>query len=453
MKSKYPKVTHKVCGLPMIYYPLKVLEDLKCKESICLTGHESKAVRDIVKGLPLKNEPKFVLQTKQLGTGHAVQTAFKTIKSKSTDDVLILSGDVPLIKKETIKKFVDEHRRNPKTVLTFITVELDNPTGYGRIIRDIDGNLISITEDKDLHPSEREIGEINSGIYIAKASFLKKYLPKINNKNAQKEYYITDLVSLALKDNLEVSTYGHYDFSEIHGINSRIDLAIAEDYLKARINEEHMTKGVTLKDPYSTFIDSTVKLGSDTIIEPNVFISGLSVIGKDCLIEAGSRIVNSKIGDGCHIKANTNIELSQLNKNVTAGPFARLRPNTVVKNNGHIGNFVEIKNSVIGEGSKANHLSYIGDSTVGKNVNIGAGVITCNYDGVNKFKTIIGDNAFIGSDSQLVAPVKIGKGAYIGSGSTITENVPAGDLSLTRTKQRNIKGYGLKKAKAKKKNS
>ncbi len=436
MKSKMPKVMHKVSGLPMIYYPLKVLEDIKCSKSVCLIGFESKMVAEEISKLPLKTQPTFALQDKQLGTAHAAEVAFNAVKAKSNDDVLILSGDVPLIQKETIKKFIKEHNKNKNTVLSFITIELADPSGYGRVVRDDEGTLISITEDKDLNRSQKHIQEINTGIYIAKAEFLKKYLPKINNKNAQKEYYLTDLVALALADNLPVSTFEVTNEAEVHGINSREDLNLAQELMTEHIIKRHMKNGVTMKDSFTAYIDSNVKIGRDTVLEPNVYIYGDASIGGNCTIESGARITDSKIGDNCHIKANSNIESSVLKKNVTAGPFARLRPGTILKDDCHVGNFVEIKNSTLGEGSKAGHLTYIGDAVIGKNVNIGAGVITCNYDGVNKHITKIGDGAFIGSDSQLVAPVTVGKNAYVGSGSTITKDVPSGKLAVARAPQK-----------------
>ncbi|MCK5237114.1 MAG: bifunctional UDP-N-acetylglucosamine diphosphorylase/glucosamine-1-phosphate N-acetyltransferase GlmU [Deltaproteobacteria bacterium] len=450
MKSSHPKLVHEICGVPMIYYPLKVLGELGCKNTVCLTGHGSEAVREAVSMLPLKKQPAFTLQREQLGTGHAVKIAFKALKGAGTGDVLILSGDVPLIKKDTLKKFITAHRRKKDTALSFITVDIGDGKGYGRVIRDSRGELISITEDKDLLPTQRHIGEINSGIYIAKAQFLKKYLPKIKNKNAQKEYYLTDLVSLALRDKLNVQTFLHGDPYELRGINDRLDLSMVEELLRDEIREKHMRSGVTMIDPFNTYIESLVKIGSDVVLEPNTYIEGTSVIGTDCRIEAGVKITDSVIGSGSHIKSGSIIESSVIKKDVTIGPLARLRPESVIDDGARIGNFVEIKKSKIGKGSKAGHLSYIGDSIIGKNVNIGAGVITCNYDGVKKYITIIEDNVFVGSDSQLVAPIRIGKGSYIGSGSTITKDVPAEALSLTRGEQRTIKDWAKLRLKAKK---
>lgn len=437
MKSRLPKVLHLVSGLPMIYYPLKVLEDLKCSKTVCLIGHGKDEVEAEIKNLPLKKVPTIAVQDKQLGTGHAVDVAFNSISTKAKDYVLILSGDVPLIQKSTIEKFIKSFKGD--SALSFITIELADPTGYGRVVRDETDELVSITEQKDLAANQKHIQEINTGIYIAKAEFLKKYLPKIKNKNAQKEYYLTDLVALALNDDLPVSTFEIRNEAEVHGINSREDLNLAQELMTEHIIKQHMQNGVTLKDSFTVYIDSNVKIGSDTIVEPNVYIYGNTTIGKDCIIESGVRINNSKIGNNCHILANSNIESSILKNKVKVGPFARIRPNTTLMEASSIGNFVEVKNSTIGPGSKANHLSYIGDSIVGKNVNIGAGVITCNYDGVNKHTTHIKDGAFIGSDSQLVAPVTIGKNAYVGSGSTITKDVPSGKLALTRAPQKILK--------------
>ena len=446
MKSQYPKVIHKLCGMPMVFYPLKVLEDLKCRQTLCLTGHQSKLVREVIASLPLKKQPTFASQSKQLGTGHAVKVAFQSLKAKPSDDILILSGDVPQIQKETIKKLINGHKKDKNTVLSFISFDAFNPKGYGRVIRDSSDNIVSITEDKDLKASEKHITEVNSGIYIMQASFLKKYLPKINNKNKQKEYYLTDLIALALGDKQRVNAVNIPWSSELDGINDRLNLSSAEYNLRYKLLEKLMLSGVTVVESDNTFVDFGVKVGADTILEPGVILKGNTVVGKNCIIESGARIVNSKIGDDCHIKANSNIESSTLKKNVTAGPFARVRPESIIEDNAHIGNFVEIKKSKIGKGSKASHLSYIGDSIIGKKVNIGAGVITCNYDGVNKHITRIDDGAFIGSDSQLVAPVRVGKNAYIGSGSTITKDVPPSKLAVARAPQ---KTFNIKKKKKK----
>jgi len=445
MKSALPKVLHPLCGYPMLHYPLSALQSIKASKTVTVVGHKA----DEVKEAFAHSKTQFVLQNPQNGTGHAVMTGLKGLKDFK-GDILVLSGDVPLIRPETLKSLLKLHRskiNGKESLVSFITVLLDDPHGYGRVIRDSKGEVSEIVEQKDLKGTEDLVHEINSGIYVFSSAFLNRSLKKLSNNNAQKEYYLTDLIRFAEEDGINARALQLKSPEEIMGINNRVELAKAANIMKERIAESLMLSGVTIHSPSTAYIDSDVTVGQDTVLYPNVYLEGNTKIGKNCLIEEGVKLKNVTIGENCHIKSHSIIEDSKLAKAVIAGPFARIRPGSIIDDNAHIGNFVEIKKSKLGKGSKANHLSYIGDSIIGKNVNIGAGVITCNYDGVNKHITRIEDNAFIGSDSQLVAPVKVGRGAYVGSGSTITKDVPSGKLALTRSEQKTL---NLKK-KAKKK--
>lgn len=450
MKSATPKVLHPVAGRPMLFYPVEVIKSLGLKKAIIIVGHKAEKVMEILDSeLPTPNsELKFVKQEPQLGTGHAVLCAENVLKAWK-GDILILSGDVPLITKQTILGLLDLHAKK-KAVISFISTVIADPSGYGRVMRDDNNSVIKIVEDKDASPEEKAINEINTGIYCIHASFLFSGLKNIKRENAQGEYYLPDLIEMAAKASQKVACLTHIEPAEVMGINNRIELAQANEEMRERINNELMLSGVTLVDPETSYIHYGVKIGKDTTIYPNVFLEGNTNIGKGCLIEQGCMIQNSHIGDGSKIKSNSVIESSEIGGHVSIGPFARIRPDSTIGDGARIGNFVEVKKSKIGRGTKTNHLSYIGDAIIGKDVNIGAGTITCNYDGVKKHQTIIEDGAFIGSDTQLVAPVKVGKNAYIGSGSTITKNVPAGSLALSRVEQRVVEGWvkrkGLKKS-------
>ncbi|MDH4226815.1 MAG: bifunctional UDP-N-acetylglucosamine diphosphorylase/glucosamine-1-phosphate N-acetyltransferase GlmU [Deltaproteobacteria bacterium] len=439
MKSEMPKVLHRVCGRPMLAYPLDVLRRLRFDAITVVVGHKAEEVKKAFFDFP---KISFAVQEPQLGTGHAVMCAMKTMKAAS-GDILILSGDVPLIKEETIKALQKIHSKGAD--VTFISMVLTDPTGYGRVVRDESRKISAIIEHKDLLPEQKNINEVNSGIYLMRAKFLKDNLKHLGTKNRQKEYYLPDLVRIAAEKG-KVSCLTLLDASEVMGINNREELAKASAVKKAEMLSALMQSGVTFIAPEASYIDFGVKIGMDTIVHPGAHVLGSSVVGKGCVIEEGAVIRNSIVGDLTVVKCYSVLEDAIVGKDARIGPFARLRPGTKAADSSHIGNFVEIKNSSIGKGSKANHLTYIGDSTVGSGVNIGAGVITCNYDGVSKHRTVIQDNAFVGSDSQLVAPVTIGKGAYIGSGSTITKNVPPGSLALTRSKQSVIEGWAKKRA-------
>jgi len=444
MKSSLPKVLHRVAGRPMLYYPVKLLEGLGAAQIVVVVGFGKEAVARELAG----HKVSLVHQKELLGTGHAVMTALKTAALKGfTGDVLILSGDVPLITKETIKALVNFHRRSANAPLSLVTAILKNPAGYGRVVRDAESAVMRIMEDRDCDPAHRSINEVNAGIYLADARFLSENIGKLKNKNAQGEYYLPDLVPLAVKKGLKVSILTHLDSESVMGINNRMELAKAGRIMRKRILDALMTDGVTIVDPENTYVDSGVKIGRDTVVYPGAHIKGDTVIGDNCIIEEGVKIIDSSIGAGSTIKSYSIIEDTRAGDEVSIGPFARLRQGNVISDNVRIGNFVEVKKSVIGRGTKANHLSYLGDSIIGKDVNIGAGTITCNYDGVKKHKTVIADGAFIGSDTQLIAPVKVGKGAYVGSRTTVTRDVPAGALIITRAKEKIVKDWTKKRLK------
>jgi bifunctional UDP-N-acetylglucosamine pyrophosphorylase/glucosamine-1-phosphate N-acetyltransferase len=418
MKSKYPKVVHKILGKPMINWVVDLGK--KFGEVGVVVGHKAEIVQRY-----LPEDVKTYLQQPQLGTGHAVMCAKEFISSN--EDVLILYGDVPLLKAETIERLQHVHVESKAdvTVLTFIA---NDPTGYGRIVRK--GGKVKIVEHKDATEEEKKINEVNSGIYIFSGEFLLENIMKLTNNNAQGEYYLTDLAEMAGK----VETLLLDDSIQVSGVNDRTQLAQLESVARERILIEMMLSGVTIVDPSSTFIGPDVVVGMDTIINPFTIIEGKTTIGEDCEIGPYTRIVDSKIGNEVKI-LRSEVERATIYDKVSVGPFARLREGTVLKEKVKIGNFVETKKSVIGKNSKAQHLTYLGDATVGEDVNIGAGTITCNYDGYKKYPTYIGDGAFIGSNSSLVAPVKIGRGAITGAGSVITEDVPDDALALGRARQ------------------
>ncbi|MEN3042502.1 MAG: bifunctional UDP-N-acetylglucosamine diphosphorylase/glucosamine-1-phosphate N-acetyltransferase GlmU [Fervidobacterium sp.] len=428
MKSKYPKVIHKILGKPMINWVIDLAKNFG--EVGVVIGHKAEIVKNF-----LPDDVKIYLQEPQLGTGHAVMCAREFINPK--DDLLVLYGDVPLLSKETVEMLREEHikKGNQITVLTFIT---ENPAGYGRIVRN-DGK-IRIVEDKDASHEEKQIKEVNSGIYIFSGKFLHENINRLKNDNAQGEYYLTDLVEMADK----VSTVLLEDILEVSGVNDRVQLAELEYIARQRILKMLMLSGVTIVDPASTFIGPDVEIDMDTIVQPFTVIEGKTKIGQDCEIGPYTHIVDSVIGNNVKI-IRSEVEKSIIESEVSIGPFARLREGTWLKEKVKIGNFVETKKATIGKNSKAQHLTYLGDATVGENVNVGAGTITCNYDGYRKHKTYIGDGAFIGSNSSLVAPVKIGKGAITGAGSVITEDVPDDALALGRARQVIKEGWAKKK--------
>lgn len=453
MKSEKAKVLHELAGLPMVCYPVKTAVKLKLSPVVVVVGHQGKLVEKILREFLPKADLRFVTQKQQLGTGHAVKTAKKALKG-FTGDILVLYGDVPLLSTETIQAFRRAHEK-AKTVASVLTIVLDDPKGYGRIIRDEKGYLKQIIEERDATGPIKKIQEVNSGIWLADKAALFPALEMVDADNDQKEYYLTDAVEIIAKGKCKVKgavgALGASDPYELVGINSRNDLAMINGMLREMINEYWMKQGVTMEDPYSTYVDSEVIIEPDTILGPGVYLKGNTRIGNGCIIETGAHITDCHLAPGVHVKPYSVMEGAEVDTGTEVGPFARLRPGTKIGPENRVGNFVEMKKVTTGKGTKVSHLTYLGDAKLGSDINVGAGTITCNYDGVNKFMTIVEDGVFIGSDSQLVAPVTVGKGAYIGSGSTITKDVPAGALAVARGRQMTKNGYAKKYTKDKKK--
>jgi bifunctional UDP-N-acetylglucosamine pyrophosphorylase/glucosamine-1-phosphate N-acetyltransferase len=445
MKSAQPKVLHKVAGKPMVDYVMTAAESLAPRTITVVVGHMKELLKQGLKRYPGLS---FVTQEPQLGTGHALlQTAGLLEREKGV--VLLLSGDVPLLKGHTLAALVQKHAES-KVAATVLTAMVDQPYGYGRVVR-VKGRISRIVEERDASPAQRKIREINSGVYIFSLGPLFDSLRGLAAGNAQGEYYLTDLVSTYRRRRLGVETVVVGDSNEIRGINSRSELAEASRIVRQKKNEELMAAGVTIEDPETTYVDDAVVVGADTVIHPGVHLEGKTQIGQACEIHAGVRIINSVLDDRVTVQNFCVINGSRLAAGVTVGPFAHLRPESDLRDSVHIGNFVEVKKAVLGKGTKAGHHAYLGDAVIGENVNIGAGTITCNYDGVRKHQTTIEDNVFVGSDSHLVAPVTVGKGAYIGSGTTVREDVPAGSLAVSAGKQRNIEGWAERKREESKK--
>ena len=434
MKSKIPKVLHKVLDKPMLDHVMEAAQVVTNIKPIVVIGHMSDMVRE-----HLGDKAEIALQEEQLGTGHAVMMAEHYIDNE--DEVLILCGDTPLIKGETLKEMT-KIKSEGYAAVVMSAVEED-PTGYGRIIRDESDDFMRIREQKDASEEEKAIKEINAGMYIIDGKLLKENLSKLSVNNAQREYYLTDVLEHIKNAGHRIGVY-QADKMEIMGVNSRLQLSEAERIMRLDVNKMHMANGVTLIDTNSTYIDKNVKIGRDTIIYPNCHIKGNSVIGEDCIIRENTTIEDSHIEDHVTIKSST-ILSSKVGARTTIGPYAYLRPKSVLGEDVKIGDFVEVKNAEIGNGSKASHLSYIGDAVVGKNVNIGCGVVFVNYDGKNKFKSIVEDNAFIGSNSNLVAPVTVKEGGYIATGSTVTVDVPEGALCVARAREVIKEGWRTKK--------
>ena len=437
MKSNLPKVLHNLAGKPILNYVLDTVDQLKAKRKILIVGYKSDKIRELI-----GDKIEYVEQKEQLGTAHAVLQT-KKLLSDFIGDVLILSGDVPFLTVKTLKKLLKYHQAN-NFCCTLVSAILKNPKCYGRIVRDKEGKIKRIVEDVDLSADKKKITEINSGIYCFNKEKLFQVLEKITTDNKQGEYYLTDTVEILLGEGLTIGNIIVKDYSEISGINDRLDLADASKKVYQKILQDLMAQGVTIVDTNSTFIEQGVKIGQDSIIYPFTIIEKSTKIGKNCIIGPNSHLIDSRIGKGVKVWASI-IEDSNIEERAKIGPYAHLRPKTVIKKGAKIGNFVEVKKSTIGEDSKASHLTYLGDATIGKKVNIGAGTITCNYDGEKKYKTIIEDEVFIGSNNTLVAPVKLGKDSYTGAGSTITEDVPAGNLAIARSRQRNISGWRKRK--------
>ena len=432
MQSRLPKVLHKLAGQPLLSHVLAAAKTVNKAKSVVVTGFGADQVENTIG----KQADAFVTQPQQLGTGHAVQCALPHIRENAK--VLILYGDVPLISPSTIGKMLDTVTDNQMGLLTVI---LDDPSGYGRIIRDTDNNISAIVEQKDASPEQLKVNEVNTGVMALTSQQLMRWLPQIDNNNAQGEYYLTDLIAIATSDSVKVKSIQPQSATEVEGVNNRVQLSQLERAHQRQKAQKLMDSGTSLADPERFDQRGELTVGTDNFIDINCIFEGEVKLGSNVHIGPNCQIINSSIGDGVEIKANTIIEDTVVGDNAILGPFARLRPGTELADNTKIGNFVETKKAKVGTGSKINHLSYVGDAELGEGVNVGAGTITCNYDGANKFNTTIGDNSFVGSNSTLVAPVKVADNSFVGAGSTITKDTEQNSLAISRAKQRNIEGW------------
>lgn len=433
MKSSLYKVLHSVCGKPMVQHVVDQVSQLEVQKLVTVVGHGAEKVQD-----QLGSVSEFALQTEQLGTAHAVMQAADALGNEE-GTTLVICGDTPLITAETMEALLKQHEESGAKA-TVLTAYIEEPTGYGRIVRNENGHVEKIVEHKDANEVERAIKEINTGTYCFDNQALFASLSKVSNENVQGEYYLPDVIEILKNEGHIVSAYQTEHFDETLGVNDRVALSQAEDVMKKRINHQHMVNGVTIIDPNNTYISVDAKIGNDTVIYPGTIIEGYTVIGSNCEVGPHTVIRDSEVGDNTTIRQST-VHDSKIGMDVAIGPFAHIRPQSVIGNEVRVGNFVEIKKTVFGDRSKASHLSYIGDAEVGEDVNLGCGSITVNYDGKNKFKTVIGDGVFIGCNSNLVAPVIVEDGAYVAAGSTITEDVPAKALSIARARQTNKEDY------------
>jgi bifunctional UDP-N-acetylglucosamine pyrophosphorylase/glucosamine-1-phosphate N-acetyltransferase len=431
MRSALPKVLHPVAGKPMLGHVIDTARALAPRKIHVVIGHGAELVRQRLAA----DDINFVLQAEQLGTGHAVAQALPALEA---DKVLILYGDVPLTRVETLTRLLEQANDSQ---LGLLTVNLADPTGYGRIVRDANGVVQAIVEHKDASEAQRTIREGNTGILAVPGKCLGDWLGRLSNSNAQGEYYLTDVIAMAVADGLVVATETAQDEMEVLGANDRIQLSQLECHYQQRMARQLMAQGVTLYDPHRFDVRGEVSVGRDVTIDINVILEGRVVIEDDVQIGPNCVIKDSILRRGAIVKANSHLEGAEVGEGADCGPFARLRPGAKLGAKAHVGNFVELKNAVLGEGAKAGHLSYLGDAEIGARTNIGAGTITCNYDGANKHKTVMGEDVFIGSNSSLVAPVTLGDGATTGAGSTVTQDVPAAALAVGRAKQRNIEGW------------
>lgn len=429
MKSSLAKVLHPIMGKPMLAYVLDTLQNLGLRKILVVVGHQAEEVQARFASYPVD----FVVQEPQLGTGHAVQIAAAAM-NENFSTVLVLCGDVPLLQGDTIQQLLQHHRATG-AVATVLTVALPDPGSYGRIIKDEQGRVLKIVEARDASPEELSIREINTGIYCFEFSFLMEALTALRPDNDQGEFYLTDVIAVARFRHLPVASLMTADQESFQGINNRVELAAVTARVRQHINERHMLAGVTLIDPQTTYIEADVAIGPDTVVFPNCYLQGRTTIGEACLLEPNVKISDSRIGNRVTIKMGTVVSESRVADEVQLGPYAHLRPLSDIGQKARVGNFVETKKTIIHSGAKASHLTYLGDAEVGENVNVGAGTITCNYDGKHKYQTIIEPGAFIGSNSALVAPVTIGAGAYVGAGSVITADVPPHKLAIARGRQ------------------
>jgi bifunctional UDP-N-acetylglucosamine pyrophosphorylase/glucosamine-1-phosphate N-acetyltransferase len=432
MRSDLPKVLHPLAGRPLLAHVLEAARALSPRRIFVVHGHGAEKVRAAFSGA---SDIEWVLQTEQLGTGHAVQQAAPKLDASA--DALILYGDVPLVSADTLRRLVDAARG----ALAVLTTELDDPTGYGRVVRDRKGNVARIVEHKDASTEERGIREVNAGFYAVGAARLATWLARLKNENSQREYYLTDIVTFAVEEGLPVAGVRVDDPLEVAGVNSKRELALLERVVQERQAERLLEGGVTLADPHRIDVRGSLECGRDVFIDVNCVFEGRVRLGDGVRIGPNCVLRNVSVGAATEVNPFCHLDDAEIGDKCRIGPYARVRPGTRLGEDVHIGNFVEVKASRFGAGSKANHLAYVGDSEVGARVNIGAGVITCNYDGVAKNKTIIEDECFIGSDATLVAPVRIARGSYLGAGSTINKDTPAGQLTVARAKQVSIPGW------------
>jgi len=444
MRSDIPKALHPLLGKPMLCYVIEAVRALHPSKIYLVVSDQSSLRKEELGNYPLE----FIIQTEPLGTGHAVLQARHLLQGRE-GVLMVMNGDSPLITPQTLRGLLRSHRKSG-AIATTLTAMLDDPTGYGRIIRGSDNRIEASVEEREATPSQRQNKEVNAGFYCFKIPHIFPYLAKIERSPHHKEYYLPDVFSILRKEGEEVNSFPASSPQEVLGINNRYQLAMVERLMREEFLKNLMMKGVTIVDPHSTYIDSTVKVGKDTVIHPQVVLQGNTRIGPRCQIHSFSKISHSWLGQEVIILSNSVIESSRIRKGARIGPFARLRPESLIGPEAKIGNFVEVKKSVVGRGSKANHLTYLGDAIIGKKVNIGAGTITCNYDGKKKWQTIIEDGVFIGSNTEIIAPLTIRKGAYIGAGSTITKEVPPHSLAIARDRQVNIKKWVLRNRKGKK---
>ncbi|MEK4762623.1 bifunctional UDP-N-acetylglucosamine diphosphorylase/glucosamine-1-phosphate N-acetyltransferase GlmU [Viridibacillus sp. FSL E2-0187] len=436
MKSKLYKVLHPVCGKPMVEHVVDHIQTLDVERIVTIVGYGAEKVKE-----QLGEKSEYVLQAEQLGTAHAVQQV-EPILGELEGTTIVICGDTPLIRPETMKALFEHHESNHAKA-TILTAIAEDPTGYGRILRSKDQQVAQIVEQKDATPEQRQVKEINTGTYCFDNKALFAALKLVKNDNAQGEYYLPDVIEILQKQGEVVAAYVTENFAETLGVNDRIALSQAEETMRARINEQHMRNGVTIINPNNTYISVDAQIGRDTVIQPGVIIEGASSIGEDCIIGPNSQIQNSRIGNRTTVHSSV-IRESVIGEDTAVGPFAHIRPDSDLGDHVKIGNFVEVKKTKIDNGSKVSHLSYLGDAEVGTEVNIGCGTITVNYDGKNKFKTVIEDNAFVGCNSNLVAPVTVGKGSFVAAGSTITKDIPADALAIARSRQENKDNYVTK---------